>query len=405
MKAICRALLVVMVLALTCAMPAFAEDETTGDERIAQLKQIHEENMIEALRSLARFNSDDAPIGRLSGYFDKYSEIWKWIERLDGGWFSRTNSREFSNERTENWVWISDTCFTVDVYCDYTISFAYKPVVITYPCAMHFKCELVDKNRDRWRITEFSNIPSEADALKAERLTQAHEGISVHALTGATYYGFMMIVDDPSRLIVGTIDSFSKEEPGMRIDELCEKYGAIAGINGGGFSDDGGSGKGGDPYGIVMSQGQLLRKHRPGNDNDNTIVGFNINNELIVNKYLSNDLEPLMLRDAVAFAPALVSDGQFIDNKHTRSNLSTRTAIGQDAQGRVLMLVISGRSPNSMGTNMSELSNIMLEYGAVVACNLDGGTSTAMYLGGESVLSGFPLEVSRNVPAVFLVMP
>ena len=46
-----------------------------------------------------------------------------------------------------------------------------------------------------------------------------------------------------------------------------------------------------------------------------------------------------------------------------------------------------------------------LRRGAVNAANLDGGTSTCLYLNGESIYSGFRLDCSRSIPTAFLIAP
>ena len=135
------------------------------------------------------------------------------------------------------------------------------------------------------------------------------------------------------------------------------------------------------------------------------VIGFDENDKLIVGKYKSNEIEGLKLRDAMAFNYALVQDGAAVQNKNVKVAYTTRTALGQDADGRVLMLVIKGREPDSLGATLDELTEIMLQFGAVNAANLDGGTSTCLYLNGESIYSGFRLDCSRSIPTAFLIAP
>jgi exopolysaccharide biosynthesis protein len=44
----------------------------------------------------------------------------------------------------------------------------------------------------------------------------------------------------------------------------------------------------------------------------------------------------------------------------------------------VLFVCIDGRQAGSLGGTYADIINIMKEYGAVNACNLDGGSSTVM---------------------------
>lgn len=63
-----------------------------------------------------------------------------------------------------------------------------------------------------------------------------------------------MLVDDPSRVYLGS--TAYKNQTGMRILDMMEQYGAIAGINASGFQDPGGEGNGGVVTGMSCSQGE-----------------------------------------------------------------------------------------------------------------------------------------------------
>ena len=58
------------------------------------------------------------------------------------------------------------------------------------------------------------------------------------------------------------------------------------------------------------------------------------------------------------------------------AGLNPRTAIGQRSDGAMLLLTIDGRQPSSMGATYEDLIEVMMNYGAVNAANLDGGSST-----------------------------
>ena len=62
------------------------------------------------------------------------------------------------------------------------------------------------------------------------------------------------------------------------------------------------------------------------------------------------------------------------------SGQNPRTAIGQRKDGSVLILVTDGRGKNGhLGATASDLIEIMAEYGAVNAANVDGGSSSSLY--------------------------
>ena len=85
------------------------------------------------------------------------------------------------------------------------------------------------------------------------------------------------------------------------------------------------------------------------------------------------------------------------------SGLNPRTAIGQRDDGCILMLVVDGRQVHSYGATYKDLQDIMLEYGAVNAFNLDGGSSTTMWYNGSYVNSCSSANgIARPIPDAFL---
>ena len=67
------------------------------------------------------------------------------------------------------------------------------------------------------------------------------------------------------------------------------------------------------------------------------------------------------------------------------------------------MLVIDGRQLHSVGATYSDVVDIMLDYGAVNACNMDGGSSTSMWYQGDYVNSCSSQDgKSRYLPDAWL---
>ena len=89
--------------------------------------------------------------------------------------------------------------------------------------------------------------------------------------------------------------------------------------------------------------------------------------------------EELNIRDGCCFGPVLIMNGEINMEAYNKvSGLNPRTAIGQRADGAVVFVCIDGRQPSSMGGEYADVIDIMVEYGAVNACNMDGGSSTVM---------------------------
>ncbi|MET0517193.1 MAG: phosphodiester glycosidase family protein [Burkholderiaceae bacterium] len=65
-----------------------------------------------------------------------------------------------------------------------------------------------------------------------------------------------------------------------------------------------------------------------------------------------------------------------------------RTAVGLDASGRYLFLLVSeGRRPPVLGLTLAQLSAVMKQLGAWQAVNLDGGGSSTLIVQGQSLLA------------------
>ncbi len=235
-----------------------------------------------------------------------------------------------------------------------------------------------------------------------ENLLYTEDGIELYQVKSGTYLGYMMVVQDPARVTVGTCRDKFSESKGLQLKDIAKRYDALAAINGGGFEDKGGMGNGGMPMGLVISEGKVLHTGDPGKYN--VTVGFNQDNIMVLAKNMTkSEAEEKGLRDAITFGPALVVNGEPVSVKGASSGLNPRTAIGQRADGAVLMLVIEGRQASSLGATYADLISIMLDYGAVNAINMDGGSSSLMYYKGEYVNNGVVLTGSRTMPTAFIV--
>lgn len=225
------------------------------------------------------------------------------------------------------------------------------------------------------------------------------DGIDIFDVHGDTYKGKMMVVYDPSRVKVATLDYYDYNAPGLTLSQLVQKYDCVAGVNGGKYDDEIGMGTGGMPEGVIFSEGKL-RFGDPGTSYE--IYGFTNDNVLVVGRMTAGYAQSIGMRDAVSFGPSLIVNGKSAQYSGSGSGLNPRTAIGQRENGDVLLLVIEGRQPSSLGATMGDLITIMEEYGAVNAANLDGGMSSSMYYNGEDVVSSCTLGF-REMPSAFVV--
>lgn len=226
------------------------------------------------------------------------------------------------------------------------------------------------------------------------------DGIRIEDVTGNTFKGKMMIIKDPSRVYVGSLEKYGSDVHGKTLIEFAEEQKAIAGTNAGGFNDPGGNGLGGIPDGIVISGGELKWGSL---ESRYEVIGFNNDNILVVGEMTGKQAVDMGIRDAVSFGPILIVNGSPVAVSGTGGGLNPRTAIGQRADGAVLLLVIDGRQASSIGASMNDITNVMLQYNAVNAANLDGGSSSLLYYNGDILNVSSSLVGMRGLPTVILV--
>lgn len=96
-----------------------------------------------------------------------------------------------------------------------------------------------------------------------------------------------------------------------------------------------------------------------------------------------------LVRDALSAGPMLVHDGAVRVTTDAEvffgsaiPHVHPRTAAGRTRDGKLLVLVVDGRQPESKGVTLEDLAAIMRELGAVEALNLDGGGSSALVVNG-----------------------
>ena len=243
--------------------------------------------------------------------------------------------------------------------------------------------------------------------------------IEIFEVAGSTYTGTMMIVKDPSRISLATI--YPWRELGVTLEELVVANDAIGGINGGLYNSSNHSG--GSPYGVIVSNGEI-QYNKPQEFPGLVLIGFtedHILQIIDVSDMTAEDVEKMVadkkIRDAVCFQEE-ASDAnnhfvQLIINNEARemngmgSGLNPRTAIGQRADGAVLMFVTDGRGKSGhLGASCADLISVMQEYDAVNAANLDGGSSSCMYYEGEYLMPSVTFYYSNSswrLPAGFII--
>ena len=263
-----------------------------------------------------------------------------------------------------------------------------------------------------------SEVDTDLIDVQVGNFTTDKELVEVHEIVGNNFAGKMMVINDPSKVSVAT--TYPWGEYGKELDKLVLENHAIAGINGGLYRSD--ANKGGHPLGVTVSNGEIqdislgyTGLYLIGLDTDNILRIISLDGK---NK---SDIEKLVkeehIRDAVAFQEEasdknnhfvkLIVNGEKRELNGLGSGANPRTAIGQRKDGAILFLVTDGRGKNGhLGATASDLIEIMEEYGAVNAANLDGGSSSTMYYKDEYLMTSVTFYYSNSswrLPTAFIV--
>jgi len=255
--------------------------------------------------------------------------------------------------------------------------------------------------------TPIQQTPSETGSVSEETKPEPvsppvdDNGIEVLDIVGSTYNGKLMIIKDPSRVFVGVPDAYGENASGLTVYNMIKKYNCTAGTNAGGFYDPNGKGTGGIPDGIVIYEHKLLWGSL---DGQYSLAGLDDNGILHVGVMTGRQALDAGIKYAASYGPALVINGKSAGGTYgLGGGLNPRTAIGQRADGAILLLVINGRSLESLGATLDDLAKIMLSYGAVNASNLDGGSSSIMIMEDEYLTSSAYIFGERVVATAILV--
>lgn len=255
------------------------------------------------------------------------------------------------------------------------------------------KFEQMGEERDTHTI----DLPSEKNETEAEKPL-----IETEEISGDGYHGYVLTVNDPTKIRLGVP---AKRGRGEKVSSMVARTGALAGVNGGGFADPNWKGNGFKPIGVVISRGKLYY-NGIGSKASTQIVGIDKKGKMIAGRYTLKELDELGIQEAVTFQPRIIVNGKGqIRSQKDGWGIAPRTAMGQREDGAILFVVIDGRQPGySIGASLYDVQNILLERGAVIAANLDGGSSTVLISkGGEIVNKPSSQYGERYLPTAFLV--
>src|SRR6185437_12636762 len=109
-------------------------------------------------------------------------------------------------------------------------------------------------------------------------------------------------------------------------------------------------------------------------------MGIDKDGQMIAGRYSPTELLKMNVMEAVSFAPRFIVNGVGqIKDEADGWGIAPRTVMAQKADGSIMFLIIDGRQPTySIGGTLYDAQQILLENGAIIAANLDGGASTVL---------------------------
>lgn len=233
-----------------------------------------------------------------------------------------------------------------------------------------------------WDEAEAAIPQGDTDSISSEEWENYPDGIRIETYMGETFTGHVMIVRDPSSIyLAASSDPLSKDTPGIRPEQAMARENALAAVNAGRFFDDGTNSRevGSVPMGLVLAGSKVIWNDAP--VFEQSFVGFNRDNILIVASSMTEaEAMEQKIRDGCTSGPILMVNGEpnreVIDEN---TGYNSRTAIGQRADGAVILICADGRTVESLGATNADILDILTQYGAVNACALAWGSASVMY--------------------------
>ena len=307
---------------------------------------------------------------------------------------------------------------------DWLVTTAMTTMNHQYFATWFYDDETIDYVLSRNKVIE-SSTPSNPDLIEIKDYDEEEEEIvyaneyerqvlekdpgnddyKIIDIKGNGYEGYLAVIYDPSR--VHTVVTSKLGVRGEYLVDMAKRSNALVAINGGGFVDPNFNSNGSTPLGITISNGEVKTSASYGGAGG--IIGFTEDDKLVLGKYSLSQAQSMGIRDCVTFGPFLIVDGvssEVLGNGGWGD--APRTAIGQRKDGIVLFLVLDGRRAGMMGADMDDLIEIMENYGAYNAANLDGGTSSVMAINGQLIndpIDSTGAHKTRWISTGFVLVP
>ena len=193
--------------------------------------------------------------------------------------------------------------------------------------------------------------------------------------------GYLIAIYDPTKVSLIRAKQFNVGGYGEQVTTMCKRYNGLVCINGGGFKDEG---TGSDiPLGYVIDNEEIIWPLNNHDTQRGNLIGFNNEGKLLLlaNATGNEALEQGMI-NGLEFGPFLIVNGKPLEIVGDPWGRSPRVAIAQRKDGVILFLVIDGENYID-GASLSDMIEVLQQYGAYNAANLDGGHSSSLSINGK----------------------
>lgn len=205
----------------------------------------------------------------------------------------------------------------------------------------------------------------------------------------------LVAIYDPKKIELIHTKKFNVGTYGERVMTMCERYGGVVCINGGGFIDNG---MGSDiPVGYVIKDHEIIWVPE-GEDEDqyrDNIIGMTDDGKLkLMANATGTEAIEAGIKDGMVFGPFLIVNGKSLEIVGDPWGKSPRMAIAQRKDGVMMFLAIDGKNYID-GASLQDVVDVLKLYGAYNAANLDGGQSSTLVVDGE-LANNPPAEAKRT---------
>jgi exopolysaccharide biosynthesis protein len=238
------------------------------------------------------------------------------------------------------------------------------------------------------------NKPPVDRATNRDALDRAFSGNILFAPIKGNYFkGYLLKIEDPSRVFLACAGN----EQGKLLEDLVAEYRCLGGVNASAYRDHRNRGL---LWGTTIVDGELVSTCTQGSRH--VMGGFTEDYKLVVGSFTNEEIAAQRYRWAFEFGPLLIVNGEKTELTAYSGGISPRTGIGQTREGHILLMVVDGRQPASIGATYRHMQTILYANGAINAIGLDGGSSSTMVYEGKLVNNPFCEDAERLLPSAIV---